>query len=115
MGNLDEAIDSFQQALRLRPNFTDARNNLRRAVQQALRLEPDSFAAQNNFGNILAKQEIWDDAIACYHKALQLKPDYATPYGNLGNVWLNQGQIGRSPGLLSKGFATRPGFCRCAQ
>ena len=32
-GNLDDAIDQFQQALTLRPDFEDARRNLASAVQ----------------------------------------------------------------------------------
>ena len=102
-GKLAEAIISYRQALRLKPNFAEAHNNLASTLkeqgqldeaiagfQQALRLRPDYAEAHNNLGNALKDQGKFDEAIINYQQALRLKPDFAMAYNNLGNALLKQ-------------------------
>ena len=56
-GDLDAAIDSYNAALQLKPNYPDAHNNL---------------------GNALQEQGDLNAAIDSYNAALQLKPNYQT-------------------------------------
>ncbi|MHA3961312.1 tetratricopeptide repeat protein, partial [Synechococcus sp. LTW-G] len=60
-GNLDAAIASYNTALQLKPNYTEAHNNL---------------------GNALKEQGNLDAAIASYNTALQLKPNYPEAHWN---------------------------------
>jgi tetratricopeptide (TPR) repeat protein len=70
-GKLDEAIQHFERALQLRPDYADALNNL---------------------GFALAKQGRWDEAIQHYERTLQLRPDYAEAHCNLGIALAKQGR-----------------------
>ncbi len=58
-----EAVAHYQQALRLRPDFADAHNNL---------------------GEALREQGHLAESVARYQEALRLKPDYAEAHNNLG-------------------------------
>ena len=85
-GKLDEALESFQNAVRLRPNFAEAHNSLgnilRRkgrldeavaSLHEALRLKPNFAEAHNNLGNALQKKGLLDGAVASYEQALRLR------------------------------------------
>lgn len=61
-GRLDEAIATYQKALRLRPDFPEALNNL---------------------GSALARNGQFDDAITNFRKALKLNLNYARAHYNL--------------------------------
>ena len=55
-GKLEEAIASYRQALRLKPDYAEAHNNL---------------------GIVSEGQGKLEEAIASYRRRLRLKPDYA--------------------------------------
>ena len=105
-GRLDESAACFQQALRLKPDYPDAHNNLGNVLekqdkleealacyQQALRLRPNYPEAHYNLGIVLARQGRLDEAIASYQQALQLKPNYPETHNNLGTVLARQGKL----------------------
>jgi tetratricopeptide (TPR) repeat protein len=88
-GNLDEAISSYRQALRLQmPNPFEVHSNLAIALAQnrkyeealehlneALRIKPDSPEAYYNWGRLLKEQGKTDEAIEKWKKALELNPN----------------------------------------
>ena len=113
-GPTKEAIAGFEQALRLRPDFTEAHNDLARALtvvpgrldeaiaqcKEALREYPDYAEAHCTLGYALARiPGRLDDAIAQYREAIRLKPDLAEAHENLGNAWY------RLPGHLDDAIA----------
>ncbi len=51
--------------------------------EQALRLKPDYAEAYNNLGVARLAQGKLDEALACLRQALHLKPDYADAHNNL--------------------------------
>ena len=57
-----------------------------KSYKQALKIKPDYFDAYNNMGNALKKKGDSDAAIDCYKKALKIKPDYVDAYYNMGNT-----------------------------
>ena len=70
-GNLNEAIENFERAIQLKPDYADA---------------------YYNFGSAMANQENWPEAIKHYTRTIQLKPDYINAHYNLGIVLDIQGK-----------------------
>ena len=98
-GQYDQAIQDYDEALRLKPDYTLAyanrgyayliKDQYDRAIQdydEALRLQPDYAKAYYNRGNAYQYKEQYDQAIRDYDKAIRLQPDYAMAYN--GKAWL---------------------------
>ena len=99
MGRTPEAIDEYQAALRLKPDYAEPHNNLATAlsrqpdrmpdaiaeVREALRIKPDYPEALVNLASFQAAAPgRLPDAIATYQAALRLKPDHAEAHNDLG-------------------------------
>ena len=93
------AIDAYDKAIQLQPDYAAAYNNRGSAkaglgrydeaiadCDKAIQLQPDYAAAYNNRGNAKAGLGRYDEAIADYDKAIRLNPDYAAAYYNRGNA-----------------------------
>jgi tetratricopeptide (TPR) repeat protein len=106
LGRVREAMEHYEQALRIKPNYAEAYNNLGVALkgqgrlpeaigyyEQALRIEPDLFQAESNLGNALLQVGKVPEAIGHDEQALRLKPDYAEAHNNLGNALLRAGRV----------------------
>jgi tetratricopeptide (TPR) repeat protein len=100
-GRIPEAIAHYREALRLQPDFAEARYNLGTALlrtnqvapaiaeyEAALRLQPASAAMHNNLATALAESGRMPEAIAHFEQAVRLEPDYADAHHNLGNAYL---------------------------
>ena len=70
--NYDEAIENYQKAIKLKPNWADAYLNLGNA--------------QRDFGYLIK-------AIESFQKAIQVKPDFAKAYYNIGLSMSQKGDI----------------------
>ena len=103
-GQLDEAIELYQTALRLKPDYAEAHNNLgiayaskgqlEMAIEQfqtAVRLKPDYAEAHNDLGLAYASKGLLDEAIEHYQTAVRLKPDLTEAHFNLGLIYLKKG------------------------
>jgi predicted O-linked N-acetylglucosamine transferase (SPINDLY family) len=91
----DECIAAYEQAVRLKPDYTEAwvnlgvawknKGNNERAIfcyRKILEFKPDFAEIYYNLGNSLRDKPF--EAIANYQKALQYKPDMVGAYINLG-------------------------------
>ncbi len=74
-GQLDEAIEHFQKALEIRPDYPEGHNNLGIALRRKGRL---------------------DEAIEHFKKAVKIAPTYADAYYNLGNALMQSGRLGEA-------------------
>lgn len=98
-GALDEAIEQYGQALRIKPAYAGAhfnlamalgdRGDLARAIQHyeaAVRFDPANANAHNNLGAILVQRGELDAAIDHYHQALQIRPEFPEARDNLSRA-----------------------------
>ena len=105
-GKLTEAIQQYERALQLNPDYIEAENNLGLALatqgklaeaiqhyERALQVKPDDIAAHYNLGNALAAQGKPAEAIQQYEQAIQLNPDYIEAQNNLGLALAAQGKL----------------------
>ena len=61
------------------------------SYKQALKIKPDNAEAYNNIGNVLKDQGDLEAAIDSYKQVLNIKPDYAEAYNNMGVALNNNG------------------------
>jgi len=108
-GRIPEAMDLFNQALRIKPavahyslgNAFIGKGQSSAAIdeyQQALAIDPEDPEAHNNLGNALLLTGRTAEAIQEYEQALQLNPAYAKAHNNLGNALV---QSGRAPEAIT--------------
>jgi hypothetical protein len=103
-GNLEAAIDSYKQALKIKPDYVNAyynmgvalhdKGNLEAAIdsyKQVLKIKPDYAEAYYNMGNVLQKKGDLEAAIDSYKQAIKIKPDHAEVHGNLGLAFIGVG------------------------
>lgn len=91
-GRLDEAIDTYKQALALKPTFSDVKTNL---------------------ANVYLDQKRYDDAIALYDQALN-DMLYSTPFiahGNRGWALYKKGDLRAAVDAIKTATTLNPRFC----
>jgi len=86
-------------------NNLDAAQNV---YKQALKLKPDYFEAYNNLGAILINVGAWADAASYLQRAIELKPDYADAYSNLGIALSEMGDINQAVISLKQAVKLQP-------
>ena len=104
-GRLQEAIGHYDQALRLKPDFAEAQNNLGVALaqlgrmpeaverfEQTLHIKPDYAEAHYNLGLALADLGRLTEAIGHYEQAVRIQPDYAEAHNDLGVALVQAGR-----------------------
>jgi tetratricopeptide (TPR) repeat protein len=97
--DLDEELRSYNEAIRLKPDYADAFYNrgvartekgdaegALRDYNEAIRLKPDDPEAFNNRGVLRHARGDVEGALQDYSEAIRLKPDYARAFINRGNV-----------------------------
>jgi len=100
MLQLDNARKSYELALKVKPNYLEAINNLgtiyyakksyRRAISyynRALRIAPEEVRSASiymNLGTALFARKRYDDATAAFQHAMRLDPEVAERHGNFG-------------------------------
>ena len=122
-GQVDEAIEHLEQAMRLDPTLAEARSNLgvglaRRgrwaeAIEQygaALRLDPRQTQAYSNLGNALLQEGRVREAIAQFDKGLAIEPDDPQARTNRAGALLRDGRIDDAIADLEQVLRTNPEF-----
>jgi tetratricopeptide (TPR) repeat protein len=122
-GEYDKAIESYKEAIELKPddaaayyNLGNAYNDLGEYAQaiesykKAIKLKPDDVAAYYNLGNAYYNRSEYAKAIESYHKAIELKPDDADAYNNLGNAYKNMGEYAQAIKLYKKAIEIKPDY-----
>jgi tetratricopeptide (TPR) repeat protein len=104
-GNIDDAIDKYEQALRLHPAYPEAHYNLGSALlqkgypdeairqcEEALKIQPNEPDAHIVLGNAFMAKEDVDRAIAHYMQALRIRPDDSNAHYNLAIAFQEKGE-----------------------
>ena len=105
-GRLEEAMQRFDEALRLDPTYARAYNNMGNAYQamgdfeqavaahgHAILLMPGLATAYSNLGNALRELGKPGMAVEALESAVALNPKYAAAYTNLGAAMLALGGV----------------------
>jgi tetratricopeptide (TPR) repeat protein len=120
-GRTNEAIEHYQKALEIYPDYAEADNNLGTVFlnqgrldeaaeyyHRALEANPSFAEAHNNLGILLAKQGRITEAIEHYQKAIELNPNRAEMYNNLGNLLATRGRPAEAIGQFQKALEMEP-------
>jgi len=99
-----EARNNLGGALLVRGEVDEAMEHL----QEALRIDPNHAEAHSNLGVALARRGRSTEAIDHYREALRLDPYQTQAYSNLGNALLQQGQVREAITSFEEGLATDP-------
>jgi Flp pilus assembly protein TadD len=105
-GRLDEALEHFKEALRLRPKSADSWNGIGEVLlrqgrlddamqffHRAVEFQADFAVARNNLGVALTRKGLVKEAAAEFQEAVKAKPDYARAHNNLGMALQSQGRL----------------------
>ena len=120
-GFLDQAAESFQQVIAVKPDNADAYYNLgtlnlrrndfaqaRQYLEQAVKLRPNHSEAWNNLGMIAAQQGNLEEAIEDFEKSVALRPRYAVALLNIGNVYRRQHSYAKAQDCLERALELQP-------
>jgi tetratricopeptide (TPR) repeat protein len=113
MGDHDRAIQDYNEAIKLNPNFEqaffnrgnafDENEQFERAIQdydRAIALKPDYAKVFNNRGYAYDEEGAFDRAIQDYDRAIALKPDYAKAFNNRAISYAKKSQYAYSGSSL---------------
>ncbi|WP_298912722.1 tetratricopeptide repeat protein [uncultured Nostoc sp.] len=105
-GDLLSAIASYDQAIKLQPEFSEYWFNrgltlfhLERfdeaiaSYETATKLKPDYYKAWYNRGGTLGELGYFEEAIASFDKAIEIKPDYQEAWSSKGLALLKLGWL----------------------
>jgi tetratricopeptide (TPR) repeat protein len=122
-GAYDQAIQDFDEAIRLNPDFALAFTNrgnayaakgaYDRAIQdfdQAVRLKPDNALALYNRGNAYLRNGAYDRAIQDFDHAIQLAPGSVEALVNRGMAFRRKGAYDRAIQDFDEAIRLRPGL-----
>ena len=123
LGELNRAIDLYQRALQIDPNFILARYDLavayrglgqvQRAIaeyEKVLKLNPKFPEALSNLGGQYFRKGDVDQAITHFRKAIEVYPNFIQALSNLGAALNKQGQSQQALTHLKKALALDPEF-----
>jgi tetratricopeptide (TPR) repeat protein len=120
-GRTPEAIQAFENALRIEPDYAEGHRNLGHTLWQAgqgpeaiqeyeyaLRINPDYAEAHNSLGIALAHTGKIEEAIAHFEQALRIKPDLAETHSNLGIALAETGKIEQAIAHYEQALRIKP-------
>ena len=111
-----EAVEVYEKAIQLKPDFTEAYLNLATTLKElgrprdtvkncrkAIQLKPDFAEAYFVLGTALQELEQTREAIKSYKKGLQLKPKFPEACKELGKSYLKQGLLEEGLRMVRRG------------
>ena len=123
LGNLKTAIQAYENALKLNPDYAEAYCNMGNALQKqgetleaikackkAITINPKSAEAFNNLGLALQNHGKMKEALVSYNKAIEICPNIPEPYNNIGNILKDEGKLEEAITAYKKAISMQPSF-----
>jgi Tfp pilus assembly protein PilF len=120
-GRLPEAIDEFQAALRIKPDYADAHYNIGSALvkqgnltegidhfSETLDLQPGNVKVLNNMAATLVLLERYPEAIENFKKALKINPADPDLHRNIAIAMKKQGDLEGARQHFSRALEINP-------
>jgi Flp pilus assembly protein TadD/4-amino-4-deoxy-L-arabinose transferase-like glycosyltransferase len=121
LGRQAEAVDPFEKAIGINPNFLDARRNLvsvllrmnradeaYRQLVEIVRLDPKDAVARSNLGVCLMMQSRLEDALEQFETAVQLNPTYVNARFYLARALAQSGRNQEAMAQLRRVLELKP-------
>jgi tetratricopeptide (TPR) repeat protein len=121
--NSEEEAECYRQALRLRPDYPEAHNNLAillknqgdldaaaRHYAEALRLWPKYPEAHYNYAILLEGGDRPGEAIEHFRQALRCRPDYPDAHHRYANLLAARGEYDEAARNYQESLRLRPGY-----
>jgi tetratricopeptide (TPR) repeat protein len=122
-GRLEEAIIHFNEALRINPQYLNARSNKAKVLlamgktdeavailNELLSISDKPYEVYNDLGLAYAQKGEVERAIENYNEALRLKPDYVEAINNLGSALKEQGKVDDAIKQWEKALRLNPDY-----
>jgi len=122
-GDYQKAIESFKEAIRLKPDDVYVHFNLglaynnsgdyQKAIEsfkEAIRLKPDDVYAHYNLGLAYSNSGDYQKAIESFKEAIRLKPDDVYAHYNLGLAYSNSGDYQKAIESFKEAIHVKPDF-----
>ncbi len=123
MGLIDKAMEHYEIAIRLKPDYPEAHNNLGIAYhingrtdksiehfKIALQISPNFPEARSNIGAAYQSNGLIDKAIEHYMAALKLNPNNPAAHNNLGRAYYDKGLPDKAIEHYQIALKLRPDF-----
>ena len=118
-----EAIKNYTHAIKLKPDFADAYNNMGNSLEkqgdldgaiksyeQALKIKPNYAEAYLNIGNTLEAKGELDAAIDRFKRAIKIRPNYAEAHNNIGMILARQNDVDGAINSYKQAIRLKPDF-----
>ncbi len=122
-GKMDEAINQYQEAVRLQPSYADPYYNLGNALvkngqtdeairqfQEYIDLNPNDPFAHYNLATAFYNEGQLDEAISQYREAIHSEPGYVDAHNNLGIALGRKGQLDEAIKQFREVIRLKPDF-----
>lgn len=119
--DINNAIDFFKSALRLKPNSLEANHNLAMALEKtgrlndalayykdALQINGESSPTLNNIGNVYRELGLLEKSRDSLLAAIKINPDYAEAFNNLGWTHYYLRQFQEANGCFERALGINP-------
>lgn len=80
------------------------------SFRQAIALKPDYVHAHNNLGNMLRDEGRFTQAVESFKTVITLQPDYAEAHNNLANALVDLGDLDAAIEAYRRAIALKPGL-----
>jgi Tfp pilus assembly protein PilF len=120
-GAVSEAVECFQESLRVKPNNVDALFNLGNAMShfgrwdeavdyylRVLQITPNQAEVLNNLGMALSARKQYAEAIASFEQALKANPNSVSAHNNLATVLYIQHRYAEAAGQYREAVRLTP-------
>ncbi|NEN89177.1 MAG: tetratricopeptide repeat protein [Okeania sp. SIO3H1] len=122
-GDLVGAVDSWESALALKPDYHQVWYNRGKALVQlerwseaiashdkAIEIKSDDYLAWNNRAEALGKLGRWEEAIASCQRAIEINSGYYLAWYNKASFLVNLGSLTEAIGCYDQALEIKPNF-----